>query len=110
MGPNTNAAFWKEKNARDELNAQRLDTLSWTVITVWECELSKNNRDAAIARIETGLQPQRANTTWTVPHRESHQYAREPARKHREILAQVEDELNLPKSLRGYAKKAQEEE
>lgn len=50
------AASWKEKNARDELNAQRLDTLSWTVITVWECELSKNNRDAAIARIEAGLQ------------------------------------------------------
>lgn len=28
--------------ARDELNALRLDTLSWTVITVWECELSKS--------------------------------------------------------------------
>ena len=42
--------------ARDELNAQRLDTLSWTVITVWECELSKKNRDATIARIEADLQ------------------------------------------------------
>ena len=35
---------------RDELNAQRLDTLAWTVITVWECELSKKNLDATIVR------------------------------------------------------------
>lgn len=42
--------------------------------------------------------------------RESREYAREQARKHREILALVEAELNLPKSLRRYAKKAQEEE
>lgn len=48
--PKTNAGFWKDKIARniarDELNAQRLDTLAWTVITVWECELSKKNLDA----------------------------------------------------------------
>ena len=58
VGPKTNAGFWKEKIARnivrDELNAQRLDTLAWTVITVWECELDKNT-DAAIARIEADL-------------------------------------------------------
>ncbi len=80
--PKTNEAFWREKIARniarDELNAQRLDTLAWTVITVWECELGKNT-DATIDR------------------------AREQSRKHREILAQVEAELNLPKSLRRYA-------
>lgn len=35
---------------------------------------------------------------------------REQARKHREVLAQVEAELNLPKTLRRYAKKAQQEE
>ena len=45
----------KEKIARDELNAQRLGTLSWTAITVWECELSKKNRDATIVRIEADL-------------------------------------------------------
>ena len=58
--PKTNAGFWKEKIARniarDELNAQRLDTLAWTVITVWECELSKKNLDTTIARIEADLQ------------------------------------------------------
>jgi len=32
------------------------------------------------------------------------------ARKHHEVLAHVEAELGLPKSLRRYAKKVQEEE
>ena len=106
--PKTNEQFWREKVAhniaRDELNAQRLDTLSWTVITVWECELSKKNRDATIARIEADLRAAKEKyDKWTVLRRESRQYAREQARKHREILSQVEAELGLPKSLRRYA-------
>ena len=113
-GPKTNEAFWREKIARniarDELNAQRLDTLAWTVITVWECELGKNIDDT-IARIEADLRAAKEKyDKWTALRRESREYAREQARKHREILAQVEAELNLPKSLRSYAKKAQEEE
>ena len=101
--PKTNAGFWKEKIARDELNAQRLDTLAWTVITVWECELGKNT-DATIARIEADLRAAKEKyDKWTALRRESREYAREQARKHREILAQVEAELNLPKSLRRYA-------
>ena len=108
MEPKTNAGFWKEKIAaniaRDELNAQRLDTLSWTVITVWECELAKKNRDATIARLEADLRAAKDKyDKWTALRRESHQYALEQARKHREILALVEAELNLPKSLRRYA-------
>ena len=112
--PKTNEQFWREKVARniarDELNAQRLDTLAWTVITVWECELGKHT-DATINRIEAELRTAKEKyDKWTALRRESRQYAREQARKHREILAQVEAELNLPKSLRSYAKKAQEEE
>ena len=87
--PKANAEFWREKIARniarDEINAQRLDTLSWTVITVWECELTKKNR-------------------------ESHAFALEQSRRHKELLAQVEAELNLPKSLRRYAKMVEREE
>ena len=112
--PKTNEQFWREKVARniarDELNAQRLDTLAWTVITVWECELGKNT-DATIDRIEADLRAAKEKyDKWTALRRESREYAREQARKHREILALVEAELNLPKSLRSYAKKAQEEE
>lgn len=84
--------------------------LAWTVITVWECELGKNT-DATIARIEADLRAAKEKyDRWTALRRESREYAREQARKHREILAQVEAELNLPKSLRRYATKAQEEE
>ncbi len=54
--PKTNAGFWKEKIARniarDELGAQRLDTLAWTVITVWECELSKKIHGAINIQIK----------------------------------------------------------
>ena len=105
--PKTNEQFWREKVARniarDELNAQRLDTLAWTVITVWECELGKNT-DATIARIEADLRAAKEKyDKWTALRRESREYAREQARKHREILALVEAELNLPKSLRRYA-------
>ena len=105
--PKTNEAFWRDKIARniarDELNAQRLDTLAWTVITVWECELGKNT-DATIARIEADLRAAKEKyDKWTALRRESRQYAREQAKMHREILAQVEAEPNLPKSLRRYA-------
>ena len=105
--PKTNEAFWREKIARNiaraELKAQRLDTLAWTVITVWECELGKNT-DATIARIEADLRAAKEKyDKWTALRRESRENAREQAKKHREILAQVEAELNLPKSLRRYA-------
>ena len=113
--PKTNAGFWKEKIARniarDELNAQRLDTLAWTVITVWECELSKKNLDATITRIEADLQTAKTKYEHYLSiRRENREFARKQAQKHREILAQVEAELNLPKSLRRYATKSIEEE
>ena len=112
--PKTNEQFWREKVARniarDELNAQRLDTLAWTVITVWECELSKKNLDATIARIEADLQAAKTKYEHYLSiRRENREFARKQAQKHREILAQVEAELHLPKSLRRYATKALEE-
>ena len=113
--PKANAEFWREKIARniarDELNAQRLDTLSWTVITVWECELTKKNREATIDRIQADLQA--AKTKWEgycARRRESRAFALEQSRRHKELLAQVEAELNLPKSLRRYAKMVEREE
>ena len=109
--PKTNEAFWREKIARniarDELNAQRLDTLAWTVITVWECELGKKNLDATITRIEADLQAAKTKYEHYLSiRRDNREFAREQARKHRDLLAQVEAELNLPKSLRHYAKTA----
>ena len=113
--PKTNAGFWKEKIARniarDELNAQRLDTLAWTVITVWECELSKKNLDATITRIEADLQAAKTKYKHYLSiRRENREFARKQAQKHREILAQVEAELGLPKSLRRYTRMVMDEE
>ncbi len=114
--PKTNAGFWKEKIAaniaRDELNAQRLDTLSWTVITVWECELStKQKREVTIKRIEADLQAAKTKYEHYLSiRRENREFARLQAKKHREILAQIEAELYLPKRLRCFTRKALDEE
>lgn len=106
--PKSNTEFWQEKVARniarDELNAQRLDTLAWTVITVWECELSKKNLAVTIARIEAELTAAKEKyERYCAIRRENREFAREQARRHRELLAQVQAELNLPESLRRYA-------
>ena len=91
-------------------SAQMLDTLAWTVITVWEFKLSKKNREATINRMEADLRAAKEKyENYCAKRRESREYALEQARKHREILAQVEAELNLPKSLRRYAKLAERE-
>lgn len=112
--PKSNVEFWQAKVARnierDLKSAQMLDTLAWTVITVRECELTKKNREATINRIEADLRAAKEKyENYCVKRRESREYAREQAIKHWEILAQVEAELNLPKSLRRYARQAERE-
>ena len=97
--PKSNVDFWKVKVAknieRDLQNAQRLDILAWTIITVWECELTKKNLEATTNRIEADLRAAKEKyENYCAKRRESREYAREQARKHREILAQVEAELN----------------
>lgn len=113
--PKSNVDFWKAKVAknieRDLQNAQRLDILAWSVITVWECELTKKNLEGTINRIEGNLQAAKNKYEHYLSiRRENREFARLQAKKHREILAQVEAELNLPKSIRRYAKKAMDEE
>ena len=78
---------------------------------MWECELSKKNLDATITRIEADLQAaQTKYEHYLSIRRENREFARKQAQKHREILTQVEAELNLPKGLSCYARKAQDEE
>lgn len=109
--PKTHVEFWQEKVARniarDELNAQRLDTLAWTVITVWECELTKKNLDDTVARIEAELTAAKETYEhYCAIRRDNREFARMQAQKHRELLALVQAELNLPKSLSRYANNA----
>ena len=41
--PKTNTKFWVDKitsnRERDKVNAEKLTTLDWNVVTVWECEI-----------------------------------------------------------------------
>ena len=47
--PKSNTEFWVNKInrniERDTLNIDKLKSLGWNVITIWECELKNNRRD-----------------------------------------------------------------
>lgn len=53
--PKSNVEFWTAKlnrnRARDLEQHRRLREEGWHVITVWECELSKDRRDERLARL-----------------------------------------------------------
>ena len=57
--PNNNAEFWKEKlekNAeRDLLVQQKLRSLGWRVIVVWECELKGEKFKETMASLERAI-------------------------------------------------------
>ena len=96
--PKTNVEFWKDKVARnrerDLLNTQRLETIAWNVITVWECELSKSRLPDTMARLEAEIKANKAKwDTYTARRRQDRQFARAHAAKRREIAALVESEL-----------------
>ena len=98
--PKTNVDFWKAKVAhnqeRDALNIQRLESISWNVITVWECELSKALLPATIDRIEARIKANKANLdSYTAHRRQDRRFALEQARRRKEIAALVEAELHL---------------
>ena len=46
--PKSNVEYWSikfEKNvSRDQANLEKLESLGWTVFTVWECQIKKKNR------------------------------------------------------------------
>lgn len=96
--PKSNVEFWQAKVARnierDLKSAQMLDTLAWTVITIWECELTKKNLGDTITRIEADLQAAKTKYEHYLSiRRENREFARKQAQKHREILALVRAEL-----------------
>ena len=57
--PSTNEEYWRPKIMgnveRDKRNLAELQQLSWTVITVWECELKKKVIDATLDQLEKRL-------------------------------------------------------
>lgn len=55
--PMSNRAYWTTKLGRnvqrDRDDLERLRTLGWNVITVWECELSDERLDLLVTEIKT---------------------------------------------------------
>ena len=58
--PKTNEEFWKDKirnnHERDLKNAAMLDASDWKVITVWECQLKKDEFRSTVASIRKQLE------------------------------------------------------
>ena len=108
--PISNVEFWETKIARnrhrDEVTAAHLEALSWTVITIWECELRTNSQlDDRLNTLAEEIR--RAYETQRIKDRDKRQ-SRVLARKEREELlrrqAALETEIDLlypiPKRIR----------
>lgn len=96
--PKTRTEFWVNKIARNQerdlVNIQRLDSIGWSAITVWECELGKPIIDKTMEKVEAMLAENRTKWEAYQQHRrESRKFAIEQARRRREINAIIEAEL-----------------
>ena len=53
--PKTRTEFWVNKIARNQerdlVNIQRLESIGWSAITVWECELGKSSIENTMKRL-----------------------------------------------------------
>lgn len=97
--PKTNVQFWTDKiernRNRDLLNIQRLESLEWNVITIWECQLAKSALTATMDTFENEIRSNEAKwEAYRNRRRQDRQFALEQARKRREIAALIEAELD----------------
>lgn len=57
--PKTRTEFWQEKFdrnvANDRKHKEELETMGWSVITLWECELKKDSFEDTMNRLEQQL-------------------------------------------------------
>ena len=107
--PKTRTEFWATKIARNQerdlVNIQRLESIGWSAITVWECELDKSSIENTIEKIESMLEENRTKwEAYQAHRRESRKFAIEQARRRREINAIIEAELKerfgIPEKIR----------
>lgn len=97
--PKTNVRFWTDKiernRNRDLLNVQRLESIAWNVITIWECQLDKAAISATMQALESEIRSNESRwEEYRNRRRKDRQFALEQARKRREITALVEAEIN----------------
>jgi DNA mismatch endonuclease (patch repair protein) len=62
--PSDNKEFWDKKRIgnkeRDESTTKRLETRGWTVIRIWECELTKKKKHIALNKLQILVQRDKA--------------------------------------------------
>ena len=109
----TNPDFWKNKIAknkeRDLTNTLRLESIGWSVITLWECELKKSNLDNTLKRLEEKLgENLLVWENYRRKRRIDRQFAMEQAKRKRELNAILEAELyaehHIPQRIRKLSK------
>ena len=96
--PKTRTEFWVNKIARNQerdlVNIQRLESIGWSAITVWECELGKSSIENTMEKIESMLEENRTKwEAYQAHRREIRKFAIEQARRRREVNAIIEAEL-----------------
>lgn len=96
--PETNVEFWVEKvrknKERDAVNVQRLESLSWGVITIWECELKSKVFQDTIAKVEAELAANKAKwEAYQAKRRSDREFAKAESRRKRRVREEVEREL-----------------
>ena len=96
--PKTRTEFWVNKIARNQerdlVNIQRLESIGWSAITVWECELGKSSIENTMEKIESMLEENRTKwEAYQAHRRECRKFAIEQARRRREVNAIIEAEL-----------------
>ena len=110
--PSTNTDFWIDKieknRERDNLNIQRLESLAWNVIIIWECEMASKVFRQTMGRIEAELKSNKVKWESYVSHRRAdNEIARAEAKRKRQIREVVEKELQyqfkLPSRIRKLA-------
>lgn len=96
--PETNNEFWVEKVAsnkeRNEVNNQRVESLSWSVITIWECELKSKAFQDTIVKVEAELAANKVKwESYQAKRRSDREFARAEAKRKKQIREEVEKEL-----------------
>ena len=112
--PKTNVQFWTDKidrnRNRDLLNIQRLESLEWNVITIWECQLAKSALTSTMDTVENEIRSNESKwESYRNRRRQDRQFALEQARKRREIAAlleaELEEQFHIPAKIRRLSKK-----
>jgi len=96
--PETNREFWVEKvqrnQERDLIKIQQLESLSWNVITVWECELKSAAFDDTVAKVESFIREGRIRwESYQAKRRADREFALDEKKRKDAIMAQVLAEL-----------------